>query len=99
MNKVINVHEIELVENPEGLKLFPNDVLERVEDQRVRLVNLDKATTLAKVSGTFANIVLNTQSGYKRIYAKVAGVDAGMVWIDGRIRIPIEAIYAIDLGN
>ncbi len=98
MNVVVNLREIELVEHPETLKLFSQDVLEQVEDQRVRRVNLDKAATLGKVSNSKANIVLKTPSGYKRILSKVSGVDATHVWIENRIIIPLAAIYAVDIA-
>ncbi|TAE90400.1 MAG: hypothetical protein EAY81_00830 [Bacteroidetes bacterium] len=98
MNVVVNLREIELVENPETLKLFNEDVLTQVEDQRVRRVNLDKAATLAKVSNSKANIVLKTPAGYKRILTKVSGVDATHVWIENRVIIPLAAIYAVDIA-
>jgi hypothetical protein len=97
MNTVVNLREIELVENPETLELFSEDVLEHVEDQRVRRVNLDKAATLGKVSNSKASIVLKTPSGYKRIVSKVSGVDATHAWIENRIIIPLAAIYAVDI--
>lgn len=97
MQKVINVREIEVVENLEGLKLFGQDVLPHVEDQRVRRVNLDKAATLTKGKDIKASIVLDTPQGYKKIMAKIIGVDHQSVWIENNFIIPIQAIYAVDV--
>lgn len=97
MQNVINIREIEIIPSAEGLKIFDYDVLSRLEDQRVRRVNLDKAATLAKVSGTKANIVLKTPAGYKRIQTKVTGCDATAVWVENGIVIPLIAVYAVDI--
>lgn len=97
MQKVINIKEIELISNPESLRLYNHDVLERIEDQRVRRVNLDKACTLGQVSNLKANIVLDTPSGYKRIQAKITGLDATSAWLEGGLIIPIMTIYAVDM--
>lgn len=97
MQKVINIKEIELVSNPEALKLYSHDVLSRVEDQRVRRLYLDKASTLGNISNVIANIVLDTPAGYKRIQAKVKGLDETHVWLEDRTLIPIKAIYAVDM--
>lgn len=98
MQKVINLREIELISSAEGLKISDQDVLDRVEDRRVRRVNLDKAATLGKVSGKKADIVLKTIDGYKRIQAKVIGVDANAAWIENKIVLPLVAIYAVDIA-
>lgn len=97
MQKVINIKEIELITNPETLKLYNHDVLSRVEDQRVRRLSLDKASTLGNVSNVIANIVLDTPSGYKRIQAKVKGIDENNVWLEDRTLIPLKAIYSVDM--
>lgn len=98
MQKVINLREIELISSAEGLKISDQDVLDRVEDRRVRRVNLDKAATLGKVSGKKADIVLKTVDGYKRIQAKVLGVDATAAWIENKVVLPLVAIYAVDIA-
>jgi hypothetical protein len=97
MQKVINLKEIELIDNPESLALYNHDVLDRVEDRRVRRVNLDKASTLGQLSKLRANIVLDTPSGYKRIQAKITGLDATSAWLEGGLIIPIMAIYSVDM--
>ncbi len=97
MQQVINIREIELVEQLEGIKLFNEDVLTRVEDQRVRRVNLDKAATLTKGKDIKATIVLKTPAGYKRLVTKILGVDHQAVWIENNLVIPIQAIYAVDV--
>ena len=97
MNVVVNIREIEEVKDPIGIKLFNYDVLNRIEDQRVRRLNLDKAATLGKVSGKKAVIVLATPDGYKKIIAKVLGVDDKSAWIEGRVTIPLMCIYTIDI--
>jgi hypothetical protein len=97
MKKVINIKEIELVTDPQNLKLYNHDVLPQVEDQRVRRLYLDKASTLGNISNVIANIVLDTPSGYKRIQAKVKGLDDSHVWLEDRTLIPIKAIYAVDM--
>jgi hypothetical protein len=97
MQQVINIREIELVEQLEGIKLFNEDVLPKVEDQRVRRVNLDKAATLTKGKDTKATIVLKTPAGYKRLVSKILGVDHQAVWIENGLVIPIQAIYAVDV--
>ena len=97
MNVVVNIREIEEIKNPEGIKLFAEDVLTRVEDQRVRRVNLDKAATLGKVSNREAVLVLKTPDGYKKLITKVLGTDINGVWIENNLVIPIQAIYAVDV--
>ena len=97
MQKVINIKEIELITNPETLNLYNHDVLSRIEDQRVRRLSLDKASTLGNVSNVIANIVLDTPSGYKRIQAKVKGIDENNVWLEDRTLIPLKAIYSVDM--
>lgn len=98
MQHVINIREIELVTSLDAIKLYGSDVLPRLEDQRVRRVNLDKVATLSKGTGRKANIVLSTPAGYKRIQTIVLGVDANSVWIDGGYILPIAAIYAVDMA-
>lgn len=97
MKKVINTREIELVTNPETLKLYNHEVLTREEDQRVRRVNLDKANTLGNANRT-THLILDTPSGYKKITAKVIGVDENNVWLEDRTLIPIKSIYAVDIA-
>lgn len=97
MEKVINIKQVPLITDPQSLTLYDYDVLQRVEDQRVRRVNLDKASTLGKVSNLKANIVLSTPSGYKRIQGKVNGLDADSAWMEGGLIIPLKAIYSIDM--
>lgn len=98
MDVVINYREIELEQNLNSLVLFETDVLNTVEDKRVRRVNLDKAATMAKVAQRKANIILKTPNGYKRIQTLVSGLDATHVWIENRMLIPIMAVYAVDIA-
>lgn len=98
MDVVINYREIELEQNLNSLVLFETDVLNTIEDKRVRRVNLDKAATMAKVAQRKANIILKTPKGYKRIQTLVSGIDATHVWIENRMLIPIMAVYAVDIA-
>lgn len=73
------------------------DILSQIEDKRVRITNLNKALTFGTSSQKGkASLVLDTNDGRVRTEAVVIGFDASNVWLEGNIKIPMNAIRSVD---
>lgn len=79
------------------LQLLNHDVLTRIEDIRVRRVNIDKAVTLGKSAKIKTRLVLFTQTGYVQLNAVVIAANDTDIWIEGGKSIPLACIYAVDM--
>jgi hypothetical protein len=77
---------------------FPDtDILSQIEDKRVRITNLSKALTFGTSSQKGkTSLVLDTNNGRVRTEAIVIGFDASNVWLEGNIKLPMNAIRSVD---
>ena len=99
METVLNLGEIETV-RPDALFSadYPKeDVLKRIEDKRVRRVNLDKAITLGKSAKIRTRLVFRTTEGYKNIACIVHAQNEKGITIEGDHFIPMHVIYTVDM--
>ncbi|MCX8483387.1 MAG: hypothetical protein ORN50_07380 [Crocinitomicaceae bacterium] len=77
---------------------FPDtDILNQIEDKRVRITNLSKALTFgtSSLKGK-TSLVLDTNNGQVRTEAVVIGFDNTSVWLEGNIKLPMSALRSVD---
>ncbi|MEI6880169.1 MAG: hypothetical protein WCK82_02340 [Bacteroidota bacterium] len=77
---------------------FPDtDILNQIEDKRVRITNLSKALTFgtSSLKGK-TSLVLDTNNGQVRTEAVVIGFDNASVWLEGNIKLPMSALRSVD---
>jgi len=73
------------------------DVLTLAEDQRVRLTNLSKATSLAKSKTLKTYITIKDVSGnLHKFQLNIIGFNHAETFTDNGYAIPLKAIYSVD---
>lgn len=72
------------------------DVLNSVDDIRVRLSNLQKAMVLSNGSAYKVNIILKLSNQYYRIETPVLNFDGQNIDISATEKIPLNSIFSFD---
>lgn len=100
MDTALNLREVPVISPAELFHVHytDSDVLNRVEDTRVRRVNLDKALTLSKNVKIKTRLVVYTTKGFVQLTQVVIHFvhDKG-VTIEGDHFIPLHSIYSVDM--
>jgi hypothetical protein len=73
-----------------------HEVLNEVEDKRVRLTNLSKAVTLGTGAKQKTSLTFDTLSGMTRTEEIVLAFDKDHVWVSGNIKLPMQALRSVD---
>lgn len=89
--------EIEKIEKEAIGKLaFPSaDVLERPEDRRVRMANLEKAVLLGNGYKGKVRIVFESTEGTKSVETTIWQAAEDTILLKGGVRIPIHAVHQV----
>ncbi len=100
MDTALNLREVPVI-SPDALfniQYAEKEVLDRMEDIRVRRVNLDKAVTLGKSAKIKTRLVLYTKDGFVQLNGLIVHfVNDKGVTIDGDHFIPMHSIYSVDM--
>ncbi len=71
------------------------EVIETLEDQRLRLTNLSKARIISKSKKRLVKIVFETKEGIKMVEATILGTDEDEVYLKSGPKIPIICIREV----
>jgi hypothetical protein len=100
MDTALNLREVPVI-SPDALfqiQYTDKDVLDRIEDIRVRRLSLDKAVTLGKSVKIKTRLVLYTQNGFVQLNKVIVHLlNEKGITIDGDYFIPMHAIYTVDM--
>lgn len=89
--------EIELI-NKEDIKKYHfvnREVLDAVEDRRLRYTNLSKAMILGNTHKAKVKIVFETDEGIKAVETTIWATDENEVLLKGGINIPMQIIREV----
>jgi hypothetical protein len=80
-----------------NINLSENDVLTRVEDQRVRLTNLSKAMSLAKSKNLKTYLTIKDASGnLHKFQLNITGFNSQVAFTQDGFHIPLKCIFSVD---
>lgn len=100
MDTALNLREVPVIPADAlfQVQYTESEVLSRIEDIRVRRVNLDKAVTLSKSAKIKTRLVIYTETGFVQLNGVhlLFLTDKG-VTIEGGHFIPLHSIYSVDM--
>ncbi len=99
MDKVLNLREAKriILDDLFTLNYTKPEVLESIDDRRVRRGNLDKAVTLGKNPKNTTRLVLATESGFVQVFGVVHFVNEKGITLEKDHFIPMHVIYSVDM--
>lgn len=99
MDTALNLREIERISLDElpNYTFGSNDIYNRTEDRRVRLLSLDKAKNLSGNSLFKTLMVLATTDGFRSLETKIVAFGPQGVTIEGNMIVPMHAIYSVNI--
>lgn len=99
MDKVLNLRDTRQITLDDlfTLKYTKPEVLESIDDRRVRRGNLDKAVTLGKNPKNTTRLVLATESGFVQVFGVVHFVNEKGITLEKDHFIPMHVIYNVDV--
>jgi hypothetical protein len=87
---------ISKVEDIQKLDISDQDVLNDIEDIRVRRTNADKAIALGSSKQYTTSIVIKSKENLFRLDTDVIAIRDEMVYTKAGILIPLKCIYSVD---
>jgi hypothetical protein len=99
MNEVINLRISKSISADElsTIKLASADDLLKLDEKRVRMVNIDKAITLGHSSDFHTTIIIETNMGKVQLKSRIMSVTNDSILIKEGFAIPLACIYAVDM--